>query len=210
MKRAFASSDPFQRHCQSTSGTSGRSTQKQRSSVDGPNAQDQLVRFRGNAAVENYLQKTSAMFHDDVLKKVEEQWKALRSITDSLYGPTPLDPVQLGSNLRLLGDGLWQVMASAKIVHRRNMTQNKNVTAKLSQSLACSSSAPTSKKPKSQKRQLAGKVKSASLAGWRAELSEARLELLNEGYTGTLKFKKGLPLYQKVQEMRQAKLAAEL
>ena len=90
------------------------------------------------------------------------------------------------------------------------MTQNKNVTAKLSQSLACSSSAPTSKKPKSQKRQLAGKVKSASLAGWRAELSEARLKLLNEGYTGTLKFKKGLPLYQKVQEMRQAKLAAEL
>ena len=65
------------------------------------------------------------------------------------------------------------------------------------------------KKLKSEKRQAAGKIKSASLAEWRAELCGARQELKNEGYTGSLKFKKGMRLYQKVQEKRQAKLAAE-
>ena len=60
---------------------------------------------------------------------------------------------------------------------------------------------------KSKKRQDAGKNKASSLALWRAECAEARQALKDEGYTGSLKFKKGLPLYEKIREIRQAALS---
>ena len=57
-------------------------------------------------------------------------------------------------------------------------------------------------RPKSKKMQDAGKNKAHALQPWKAELAAARAALRADGYTGTLSFKKGLPLHNKILELR--------
>ena len=59
------------------------------------------------------------------------------------------------------------------------------------------------KKTKSAARQAAGKHKAVSLEEWQKDLSDARKALKDEGYTGSLRLKKGTPLFQKIQSIRQ-------
>ena len=64
------------------------------------------------------------------------------------------------------------------------------------------------KNPKSDARRAAGKRKADSLTSWRAEFTAARKALQDTGYTGSLCLKKGMPMYTKIQEIRQASHAA--
>ena len=66
--------------------------------------------------------------------------------------------------------------------------------------------APTSK-PKSLARQNAGKIKAASFTSWTNDFKAAREALKQEGYKGSLKLKKGMPMYEKIQEIKKQRVA---
>ena len=103
--------------------------------------------------------------------------------------------------------GVWEVMNAAKRHDRRLKQQLRRATAKLSEPSGARVGA-LAKQPKSKRRQEAGKRKTESLSPWRAEVSTACQELRNEGYKGSLKLKRGMPLYERIQTHRQARLAA--
>ena len=60
-------------------------------------------------------------------------------------------------------------------------------------------------KPKSKKRKEAGKIKAASLKLYHEDFRAARKALKDEGYKGSLKMKRGMPMYAKVEELRKVR-----
>ena len=61
---------------------------------------------------------------------------------------------------------------------------------------------------KSAARRQAGKLRAEALTSWRQEFKAAREALKEEGYKGSLKLKKGMPMYNKIQEVRKGRAAA--
>ena len=61
---------------------------------------------------------------------------------------------------------------------------------------------------KSKARQDAGKRKSGSLKDWQRDVADACKQLRDQGYKGSLKLKKGSPVYDKAQELKQLRLLA--
>ena len=63
------------------------------------------------------------------------------------------------------------------------------------------------KRVKNAARREAGKLKAASLATYHQDFRAARQALKDEGYTGSLKLKKGLAMHTKIVELKQRRLA---
>ena len=99
--------------------------------------------------------------------------------------------------LREIDDEAWMVME-----HRRFQTQLKNVTKKSRNDDARRTGI---KKPKSAARQEAGKSKVASLISWQQDVRAAKNALAAEGYQGSLKLAKGMPMHQKTMELQKAR-----
>ena len=60
---------------------------------------------------------------------------------------------------------------------------------------------------KSIARKEAGKVQAASLTSWRQDFRAARDALKQEGDTGSLKLRKDMPMYAKIQQVRRARIS---
>ena len=69
---------------------------------------------------------------------------------------------------------------------------------------------PRKKRVASEARKEAGKRKVGSLSNWHGEVRTAHQDLKGNGYSGTLKLKKGMPLYERIQENRRARLCANV
>ena len=62
----------------------------------------------------------------------------------------------------------------------------------------------------SEARKEAGRRKVGSLSNWQEEVRTAHQDLKGNGYSGTLKLKKGMPLYERIQENRRTRLRANV
>ena len=62
---------------------------------------------------------------------------------------------------------------------------------------------------KTKARQIAGKRKAGSLKAWQADFKQVCDQQKSEGYIGSLKIKKGMPVYARMQELKQGRLLAD-
>ena len=69
---------------------------------------------------------------------------------------------------------------------------------------------PRKKRVASEARKAAGKRKVGSLSNWHGEVRTAHQDLKGNGYAGTLKLKKGMPLYERIQENRRTRFCANV
>ena len=111
---------------------------------------------------------------------------------------------QLVERASKIDDEIWNLVGSTKRVGRRFQTQLRKVTDRISSLQASSAS---SLKPKSVARKEAGKLKAESLRLWRQDFSAAREALKREGYKGSLKLKKGVPMYINLKKCGKARVA---
>ena len=109
------------------------------------------------------------------------------------------------NDLREHYPSLVEVLEQTKRVDRRFQTQLQKVTKKSTQARFAHA---VKKKEKSAARQQAGKTKAVALAAWRKDFRDARQALKDEGYKGSLKLKKGLPMHTKIVELQKARAAA--
>ena len=66
---------------------------------------------------------------------------------------------------------------------------------------------PQCRRPKNAARQEAGKLKASSLAVYHQRFRAALQALKDEGYTGSLKLKKGMPMHTKMLELKAKRMA---
>ena len=105
----------------------------------------------------------------------------------------------------------WRVCENTKRVDRRLRTLQQKVSTKIAK-VACPLRTIAMKSNgtiamKSIARKEAGKVKAASLTSWRQDFRAARDALKQEGYTGSLKLRKDMPMYAKIQQVRRARIS---
>ena len=167
------------------------------------------------------MKQTSDMFKEVVLERLGPIFKALGAVRASVEGSAPRaleerlrdEPEwkeyreKLVQGIKSVEDDAWDALQNARRVDGRLGLQVRKVAARLAKQVQ-SAASKSAAKPKSEKRQAAGKRKATSLIAWHTEFSEARQALKDEGYTGTFKLKKGLPLYEKIQAKRRAKFTA--
>ena len=153
-----------------------------------------------------YMEATSGFFERDVAQTAQALFREVRGLRNYLVlsGELQEKHPQLVERASKIDDELWNLVGNTKRVGRRFQTQLRKVTDRISSLQARSAS---SLKPKSAGRKEAGKLKAESLRLWRQDFSAAREALKREGYKGSLKLKKGMPMYTKIEEMRQARVA---
>ena len=151
------------------------------------------------------MTQTSDVFEKEVLKHLETQFRDIEDVRASLQAVQGPDRVTLLHKIQELSASTWRALDSARKIDRRLRQQVRRASEKFTR-MQGHNEAALPPRAKSKKRQEAGKGKATSLGPWRAEFSEARQELKDEGYTGSLKLKRGMPLYDRIQAKRQAKM----
>ena len=102
-----------------------------------------------------------------------------------------------------MSSGIWLGTQNVSVgVSRPNCVKSQTGSRRYKQARSASSL-----KPKSAGRKEVGRLKAESLRLWRQDFSAAREALKREGYKGSLKLKKGMPMYTKIEEMREARAA---
>ena len=110
--------------------------------------------------------------------------------------PSLLDKV------RSMDDEAWKILSQTKVIDRRFRTQVEKVKKKTAKA------ARFETKPKSVARQNAGKLKAAFLTLRNKTFKDAVAALKAEGYKGSLKIKKGMPVHNKMVELQKAQAAS--
>ena len=147
--------------------------------------------------------------HEHFQTKVAQPSKALsgkiRSLRNVMVcsGELTEKYPQLLEMVNKIDDEAWTLSQNTKRVGRRFQIQNIRVAKKIT----AAARPAYATKLKSIRRKEAGKIKAESLATWRQDFSAARAALKQEGYTGSLKLKKGMPMYTKIEEVRRTRIA---
>jgi len=111
----------------------------------------------------------------------------------------------LVEKLTKIDDSSFKILGEAKSVDRRLQTQlqkTKKAAAAKAQGML-----PRSTHLKNSARQEAGKLKASSLAMYHQDFKAARQALKDEGYTGSLKLKKGMPMHTKMLELKEKRVS---
>ena len=165
--------------------------------------------------LEVYLQEGNDLFQDNVLKPLGRIVKELRIIRDyNDTAPVAVDApafeqhrAKFAQILDQLDGSIFAVHEEATRAKRRNDYQLRKLKDKLTK-LTQKSLTTCQSKPKSKKRQAAGKRAAASLDTWRSDFSKACKTLKEEGYRGSLNVRKGGAVFKKIQEMKKDRLVA--
>ena len=153
-----------------------------------------------------YLDKSNALLQANVLTPLEAVCKSVCVIRGAVSAaPQAMGKYQadLEQKLEKLADDIEVMRGKAKSIKGRQAVQARQLMKKLAKKNR-NAAQTAAKRPKSVARQTAGKRKAASLKSWHARFRQARQALQDEGYTGSLKLKKGMPLYEKMQQMQRA------
>ena len=110
----------------------------------------------------------------------------------------------LVEKLSKIDDSSFKILGEAKSVDRRLQTQLQK-TKKAAEAKAQDKSRST--RLKNAARQEAGKLKAGSLTMYHQDFKAARQALKDEGYTGSLKLKKGMPMHTKMLELKERRVA---
>lgn len=161
--------------------------------------QDPLVR---------YINQTNVSFQDQLLEPLRGLAAEIRAIRNHVVLSDELQKNQgpLVEKVRKIDEEAGRAVERAKQIDRRMQRQARAAEKKA----VVASSGPRTLKAKSAARRNAGKVKAEALASWHADVRVARQALKNEGYTGSLNLKKGMPMHQKIMEIQNARAAREL
>ena len=157
--------------------------------------QDPLVR---------YINQTNVSFQDQLLEPLCGLAAEIRAIRTHVVLSDELQKNQ--EKVRKIDEEAGRAVERAKQIDRRMQRQARAAEKKA----VVASSGPRTLKAKSAARRNAGKVKAEALASWHADVRVARQALKNEGYTGSLNLKKGMPMHQKIMEIQNARAAREL
>ena len=153
-------------------------------------------------ALVGYTETTKSDFETTVLKGLRSLFSECHAIRDYASATPELSKnhTELVHSIANIVSKVWEMLQKAERFDKRLDGQTQRVKEKLASTVA----KPCLKKPKSKKRQDAGKRKAGSLKAWHAEVKAARKALKDTGYTGSFLFKKGMPMYTKIQELRLA------
>ena len=168
-----------------------------------------------NDPLVTHLNQTNDLYHEKVLKPLTSIWKQVRAARDLMAAREQAatshdhhhrsDESSLNNDANLadkkkeISQSLWDVRDDAFRLQRRLKTQAERVSRKVkTKKYKCTA-------PKSKAHQKAGKRNAHSLKEWQGDFKGARDALKADGYKGTLKIKNGLPVYGKMQEMRQGR-----
>ena len=160
-----------------------------------------------NDGLLEYTEATKGAFESDVLHKLRNLFSECHAVKKYACDTPELSKnhMELVKSIGNIVSKVWTTLQKAE----RFNTRLDDQTRRLKEKLAMTVPKQCLKKPKSTKRQDAGKVKVASLRSWQAETLAAIKALRESGYTGSVRVKKGMPVYAKIFELREAKRAAE-
>ena len=149
-----------------------------------------------------YTETTKSVFETTMLEGLRTIFSECRAIKDYAFAKPelPENHTDFVHSIGKIASNAWALLQNANRFDKRLESQTQRVKQKLASTVA----KPCLKKPKSKNRQDAGKRKAGSLKSWHAEFMAARKALKDTGYTGSLRLKKGMPMYAKIQELRQA------
>lgn len=152
-----------------------------------------------------YMESSSNDFQNQVAQPMKALFGGIRDMRNYIVcsGELQEKHPKLIEMVNKVDDETWKLLGNTKRVERRFRTQQDKVCKKIS---ATARPAYTTK-PKSTARKEAGKLKAASLTTWRQDFRVAREALKQEGYAGSLKLKKGMPMYTKIEEVRKSRVA---
>ena len=158
----------------------------------------------------SYINQTNVSFQDQLLQPLRGLAAEIRSIRNHVVLSGELQEKQgpLVEKVRRIDEEAVRVVERAKQINRRMRRQVESAEKKAC--VANLKSAQRGSKVKSVARQNAGKTKAVALASWHKDVRAARQALKNEGYTGSLNLKKGMPVHQKITEIQNARAAREL
>ena len=155
--------------------------------------------------VVRYMEKSNMCFQKDVLQPLKTIFANTRNIHNYVVTSSDLQQnhPDLVDKLRRMDDETWKVLNQTKTVDRRFRTQLEKVNKK------CAATPRGERKPsKSVARVNAGKLKAVSLAMRHKDFKDARQALKDEGYEGSLKVKKGMPMHNKIVELQKARASS--
>ena len=153
-----------------------------------------------------YAEQTVSSFQESVVKSqhllsADIRWVRNYAVTcPQLQEHHPV----LVEKLNKIDDLSFKILGEAKSVDRRLQTQlqkTKKATAAKAQGTL-----PRGGRLKNTARQAAGKLKAASLEMCHQDFKAARQALKDEGYTGSLKLKKGMPMHTKMLELKERRV----
>ena len=153
-----------------------------------------------------YMNKSNEFYEEAIsgpLRKAFAEARAIRIQAEMTQGFEDTFP-DLTEKMKGLDSKLWQLVESSTRYRRRCRTSSTKATQKL----VSLTEQGCTQKPKSAKRQEAGKRKAASLGSWHADFSAARKALKAEGYKGSFSLKKGGPMHNKIVSLQQGRAAA--
>ena len=155
-------------------------------------------------ALVGYMERSNSLFEDQIRTPLRMIFGGIREIRNYVVTSSDLQEnhADLVEKMDKIDDEVWKVFQSAKKISRRFEGQVQKAKKKAAQSRR-----PSATPSKSVKRQEAGKLKAVSLTSWRQDCASAREALKKEGYKGSLKVKKGMPMYEKVLAIQKGRIA---
>ena len=150
------------------------------------------------------MERSNSCFEEHVVQPLRSVFADIRSVRNYVASSTDLQTQHggLGESLRKIDDTMWKVVSDTKQIGRRFKCQVTKVKKKMAPTARL-----TTKPSKSAARQEAGKLKADSLTAWKQDIKTAVAALKEEGYKGSLKFKKGMPVHTKIIELQKARLS---
>jgi len=161
-----------------------------------------------------FMEQSTSIFMVTVVNGILGAWKDLFAVKTFAAAP-PAGSNADATNIHTLKEvkmiedvqkRLWATRDDARKLERRLKKQTERVSKKINKKQAVKMTGVSA--PKSKARQEAGKRKSESLKSWNQDFATAVAALKAQGYAGTLKIKRGFPVYEKIQEIRQGRLCA--
>ena len=150
-----------------------------------------------------YMEGSSNAFQTQVAQPMKALFAEMRNMRNYIVvsGDLSEKHPKLVEMAQKVDDESWRLLENTKRVDRRLRTQQQKVSKKFAARPVYTTVM------KSTARKEAGKLKAASLTMWRQDFSTARDALKQEGYKGSLKLKKGMPMYAKIEELRKSRIA---
>ena len=164
---------------------------------------------RGSAAgqqeidpLTTYMRESNDMLTEMIsgFAAVYKDLRAIRTVAIGMPAASDAHATFIHKIDKLDGD-MWGSLEEAKRLKSRFQMQYKKVAARTKKQTR-EGLLSNSSRPKSKARQTAGKKKAATLKEWHALFTEGRTALESECYKGSLKLKKGMPLYKKIQDLK--------
>ena len=151
-----------------------------------------------------YMEKNNSCFQQEILQPIKAMFANTREVRNYVVTSSEIQQnhPDLVDKVRSMDDEAWKILSQTKIIDRRFRTQVEKVKKKTAKA------ARFETKPKSVARKNAGKLKAAFLTTRNKTFKDAVEALKAEGYKGSLKIKKGMPVHNKMVELQKAQAAS--